>query len=47
MRPCAFKCLVTLTPHKYSDELKEQLLLTKGELRTSKKLNMLVVDNVL
>ncbi len=47
MRPCAFKCLVTLTPHKYSDELKEQLLLTREELRTSKRLNMLVVDNVL
>ncbi len=47
MRPCAFKCLVTLTAQTYSDHLKEQLLLTKEELKVSKKLNMLVVDNLL
>ncbi|MCE0495892.1 helix-turn-helix domain-containing protein [Vibrio salinus] len=47
MRPCAFKCLVTLTSQAYSDDLKQQLLLTKQELKTSTKLNMLVVDNVL
>lgn len=46
MRPCAFKCLVTLTPHKYTEELKKQLLLTKQELQMSKKLNMLIVDNI-
>lgn len=47
MRPCAFKCLVTLNSRPYSDELKEQLRLTKEELKESKKLNMLVVNNVL
>ncbi len=47
MRPCAIKSLVTLTEQKYSDELKEQLRLTREELRQSKKLNMLVVDNLL
>lgn len=47
MRPCAFKCLVTLTSQQYSDELKEHLRLTRDELKESKKLNMLVIDNVL
>lgn len=47
MRPCAFKCLVTLTEQESSDNLKAQLQLTKEELRISKKLNMLVVDNVI
>lgn len=46
MRPCAFKCLVTLTPHKYTEDFKEKLLLTKQELQMSKKLNMLIVDNI-
>ncbi len=46
MRPCAFKCLVTLTSQQYSDELKEHLRLTRDELKESKKLNMLVIDNV-
>lgn len=47
MRPCAFKCLVSLTSHPYSDDLKQQLRLTKDELKESKKLNMLVIDNVI
>jgi len=47
MRPCAFKCLVTLTSQQYSDELKEQLRLTRDELKESKKLNMLVINNVI
>ncbi len=46
MRPCAFKCLVTLTSQQYSDELKKHLRLTRDELKESKKLNMLVIDNV-
>ena len=46
MRPCAFKCLVTLTPHKDAEALKEQLMLSKQELQMSKKLNMLIVENI-
>ena len=45
MHPCAFKCLITLAPHQYTEELKEQLMLTKQELKEYKKLNMLVIDN--
>lgn len=47
MRPCAIKCLVSLTPRAYSEELKSQLLFTREELRTSRTLNMFVVDNLL
>ena len=43
--PCAFKCLVTLTPQKMTEEFKKQLLITKKELRRWQKLNMLIVDN--
>ncbi len=46
LRPCAFRCLVTLSPYPYTEELKERLLLTKKEIRDYKKLNMLVVDNI-
>ena len=45
LMPCAFKCLVTLTPQEPSDELKNHLLFTPKELRRWQKLNMLVVDN--
>lgn len=45
LMPCAFKWLVTLTPQKMSEELKNQLLITKKELRRWQKLNMLIVDN--
>ena len=45
LMPCAFKCLVTLTPQEASEELKNQLLFTNKELRRWQKLNMLVVDN--
>ncbi len=45
LMPCAFKCLVTLTPQEPTEELKEHLLFTTKELRRWKKLNMLVVDN--
>ena len=45
LMPCAFKCLVTLTPQETTDELKQQLLFTSKELRRWQKLNMLIVDN--
>ena len=31
--PCAFKCLVTLTPQEPTDELRQHLLFTKEEIR--------------
>ena len=45
LMPCAFKCLVTLTPQAPTEELKRRLLFTPKELRRWQKLNMLIVDN--
>ena len=45
LMPCAFKCLVTLTPREPTEELKQQLLITPQELRRWQKMNMLIVDN--
>lgn len=45
LMPCAFRCLVTLTPKEHTKELKQQLLITKRELQKWQKLNMLIVDN--
>lgn len=45
LMPCAFKCLVTLTPREHTEELKEQLLFSKKELRKWQKSNMLLIDN--
>lgn len=45
LMPCAFKCLVTLSPQDPSPELKNHLLFTPQELRRWQKMNMLVVDN--
>lgn len=45
LMPCAFKCLVTLTPQEASEELKQHLLFTSKELRRWQKMNMLIVDN--
>lgn len=45
LMPCAFKCLVTLTPQEHTDGFKQHLLFTKKELQRWQKLNMLVVDN--
>lgn len=45
LMPCAFKCLVTLTPQEPTEELKQHLLITKKELQRWQKLNMLIVDN--
>ena len=45
LMPCAFRCLVTLTPREHTEELKSQLLITKKEMQKWQKLNMLMVDN--
>jgi len=45
LMPCAFKCLVTLTPQEHTEDFKKQLLITKKELQKWQKLNMLIVDN--
>ena len=45
LMPCAFKCLVTLSPNEDYDELKNHLRLTSKELKRWQKLNMLLVDN--
>lgn len=45
LMPCAFKCLVTLSPMEHTEELKKQLLISKKELQRWQKLNMLIVDN--
>ena len=45
LRPCAFKCLVTLTPQQPTEELKDHLLITPKELKRWQKMNMLIVDN--
>lgn len=43
--PCAFRCLVTLTPKEHTEEFRRQLLISKEELKRWQKLNMLIVDN--
>lgn len=45
LMPCAFKCIVSLSPIEDMDELRQQLLLSPKELRRWKKLNMFIVDN--
>lgn len=45
LMPCAFKCIITLTPQPLDDKLKQLLLITPQELRRWQKLNMLIVDN--
>ena len=46
LRPCAFKCLVTLTPQETDDALRSQLLITKKEIQRWHKLNMWIMDNM-
>lgn len=45
LMPCAFKCLVTLTPKEPTEEFRRQLLITRKEMQRWQKLNMLIVDN--
>lgn len=45
LMPCAFKCIVALTPCADRQMLREQLQISTKELHRWKKLNMLIVDN--
>lgn len=45
LMPCAFKCLVTLTPQVHTEALRSQLMLTKSDLQRWQRMNMLLVDN--
>lgn len=45
LMPCAFRCMVTLTPKEPTEEFTESLMITRKELRRWQKLNMLIVDN--
>lgn len=45
LMPCAFRCLVTLTPQPLDEELRRKLLFSKQELRHWAQLNMMLVGN--
>ena len=45
LMPCAFKCIVTLTPCLDHEMLRRQLQISPKELQRFKKLNMFIVDN--
>ena len=45
--PCAYKCIVSVSPVEDFEELKKRLLITQSELKKWKKLNMLMVDNAM
>lgn len=45
LMPCAFKCLVSLTPKEHTEDLQQQLLISKQDIRRWQKLNMFIVDN--
>jgi len=43
--PCAFRCLVTLSPQELGDNLRQRLLWSKKEIKQWEKLNMLLIGN--
>lgn len=45
LKPCAFKCLVTLSPREHTEELRDHLLFSRQEMQRWQRLNMLLVDN--
>ena len=45
LKPCAFKCLVGLTPSDDYAALREHLRITAAELKRWQKMNMFIVDN--
>lgn len=45
LMPCAFRCLVALSPNEDYQQLRDQLMIKPEELRRWQKLNMLIVDN--
>ena len=46
LMPCAFKCVITLSPQEITEEFRQHLLFTRKELRRWEKLNMLLIDNM-
>lgn len=44
-KPCAFKCIVTLTPQTMDDSFRKQLMITPRDLSRWKKVNMMLIDN--
>ena len=46
LMPCAFKCVITLTPQELTEDFRHQLLFTKKDLKRWEQLNMLLVDNM-
>lgn len=44
-KPCAFKCIVTLSPQELGEDFKKQLMFTQRDLNRWKKLNMMMIDN--
>ena len=45
LMPCAFKCLVTLTPQEPTEDFRRRLMITRKEMQRWQKLNMWIVDN--
>ena len=43
--PCAFKCIVSPTPLRHSEALRERLKFSKKEISQMKKMNMLTITN--
>ncbi len=43
--PCAFKCIVSPTPLRHTDALRERLKFSKKEISQMKKMNMLTITN--
>ena len=45
LMPCAFKCIVALSPIDNYEELQTRLMLTRKEVHRFQKINMFIVDN--
>lgn len=45
LMPCAFKCVVTLTPQEHTEALRKRLLFSARDLKKWEEVNMLLIDN--
>lgn len=45
LMPCAFRCIVSLTPKEMTEELNKRLMFSSKDLKRWQKLNMMIVDN--
>lgn len=45
MQPCAYKCLVSLSPQEQTESLRSHLMFNKKEMQYWKKQNIFIVDN--